>query len=397
MLDTLLAEARAHQDDAITLRRAIHRDPEIGNHLPHTREKVLAALDGLPLRIALHDTTSGIVAVLQGTHPGPSIVLRGDMDALPLSEDTGLPYASESEGAMHACGHDLHTTMLVMAVRVLSRHRDRLHGSVIFMFQPGEEGHHGARFMLDEGLLDAAGDRPTGAFAIHVSPLYDTGTINHRPGPQMAAQDKVEVTVTGRGGHASAPYLALDPIPVAAETILAIETALTRRIDPFDPAVVTFGRLAAGTTHNIIPETASLQGTIRSLSEATRALVHRLVRDVATGVASAHGATATVDIGPGYPVTVNDAAFTAFVTGIAEQTLGSGAVAALPSPIMGAEDWSYVLQQVPGTMSFLGACPSGHRPGTAPGNHSNVVVFDEEAMPSGIAMYAGVAIGHLSG
>jgi amidohydrolase len=395
MLDTLLTEAGALQHDAVALRRAIHQDPEIGNHLPRTRAKVLAALDGLPLDIRLHETTSGIVAVLEGAHPGQAIVLRGDMDALPLTEDTGLPFASNVIGAMHACGHDLHTTMLIMAARLLCEHRDRLQGSVIFMFQPGEEGYHGARFMLDEGLLEAARDAPTGAYAIHVTPLYATGTINHRPGPQMAAQDKVTVTVKGRGGHASAPFLALDPIPVAAELILAVETALTRRLDPFDPAVVTFGLIAAGTTHNIIPETAQLQGTIRTFSEKTRSTVHRLLQEVAAGVSAAHGATAIVDIEPGYPVTVNDDGFTAFVTETAQRVVGPGAVSPLPNPIMGAEDWSYVLQRVPGTMSFLGACPRGHEPGTAPGNHSNIVLFDEDAMPAGAAMYAGVAMAHL--
>jgi len=396
MLDTLLTEAVALQSDAVALRRALHRDPEIGNDVPRTRAKVLAALAGLPLDITLHDTTSGIVAVLSGDHPGPAIVLRGDMDALPLTEDTGLAFASENAGAMHACGHDLHTAMLVGAAHLLSAKRDLLYGSVIFMFQPGEEGFHGARFMLDEGLLDAAAGAATGAYAIHISPLYATGTINHRTGPQMAAQDKLDIVIKGSGGHASAPYLALDPIPVAAEVVLAIETALTRRLDPFDPAVVTVAHIAAGTTYNIIPETAAMQGTIRTFSEASRTKVHALLEDVVGGVASAHGAQAEVIIEHGYPVTINDPTFTDFVTEVTGSVLGAENVAPLPSPIMGAEDWSYVLERVPGTMSFLGACPPDSEPGTAPGNHSNIVIFDEDAMPTGIAAYTGVALSHLS-
>ncbi len=372
----------------------LHRHPERGVHLPLTRKIVLDALEGLPLEIDLHETTSGIAAVLRGERPGPVIVLRGDMDALPVHEETGLPFASEHPGFMHACGHDLHTAMLVGAARILSSMKNDLAGSVILMFQPGEEGFFGARSMIEEGVLDTVGERPGGAFAMHVTTLFASGAIRHRPGPQMAASDEVHITVTGKGGHASAPHLSFDPVPVAAEIVLAVETSLTRRINVFQPGVITFATIAAGTTHNVIPETARLVGTVRSLSDDTRAELHAILRRVAGNVAAAHGLEADVDIQLGYPVTVNDPSYTAFVDGVARRTLGTTLVSPLANPSMGGEDWSYVLREVPGMMSYLGACPPGETPGRVPGNHSNRVVFDEEAMVNGMAMHAAVAMAH---
>jgi hippurate hydrolase len=391
---TLLDDARTLLPDAVDLRRRLHRHPEVGNHLPRTRETVLGALEGLPLGLHLHESTSGIVAVLRGATDGPTVLLRGDMDALAMPEDTGLPFASEVDGAMHACGHDLHTAMLATAARLLSERRDELVGNVVFMFQPGEEGHHGARFMLDEGLLGVVDPAPSGAFAIHVTSWFAPGTVSHLAGPQMASADTIHVTVTGRGGHASAPFLAADPIPAAAETVLAVETALTRAMNPFDPAVVTFGRFVAGTTDNVIPQTAELTGTMRTFSEETREMVQDLIRRVAGGVAAAHGIEADVSFTAGYPVTQNDADFTAWVDEVAADVLGREVLTPLVAPIMGAEDFSYVLQQVPGMMTFLGACPPEYEPGTAPGNHSNLVTFDEASMAAGVALYAAVALAH---
>lgn len=393
----LLQHARTLQPSTVELRRALHRHPEVGNDLPMTRATVLDALAGLDLDIHLHDSTSGIVAVLRPGGDGPAIVLRGDMDALPMPEDTGLPFASEVDGVMHACGHDLHTAMLAGAARLLTERRDELAGPVVFMFQPGEEGHHGARFMLDEGLLDVVDPAPTGAFAIHVTSWFPSGTINHRPGPQMASADTVNVRVRGRGGHASAPFLAADPIPAAAEIVLAVETALTRTVNPFDPAVVTFAHIAAGTTHNVIPADAFLGGTMRTFSPETRGAVQALVRRVAAGVAAAHGVESDVWFEGGYPVTSNDAAFTAFLDQVAGDLVGPDAVVPLPAPIMGAEDFSYVLERVPGALTFLGACPSDLVPGQAPGNHSNLVRFDEDVMATGVALYAAVALAHTQG
>ena len=399
--DDLLAAAHAIQDDVVAIRRRIHRHPEIGVDLPLTQRVIVEELAKIGLEAQRGQGLTSVVAVIEGGHPGPTILLRADMDALPVREDTGLEFASEIDGSMHACGHDTHVAMLLGAARLVHERRAELPGRVILMFQPGEEGLGGAKTMLEEGLLDAAepsgGARPTGALAIHISTRYASGEIHLRPGPLMAATDVIRITVRGRGGHASAPHTALDPIAVAAEIVLALQAMVTRRIDVFDPAVVTIAQISAGTTNNIIPESVFLFGTIRSLTESTRAEVRAGVRRVAEGIAAAHGATADVALEPGYPVTVNDAEFSAFVLDSARRLIGEDRVVEMPAPEMGAEDFSYVLQQVQGAMAFLGGTPPGIEPIEGPQNHSNLVVFDESAMPVGVALYASVAIRHLDG
>jgi amidohydrolase len=396
-IDGLHAHARSVQPRTVTLRRALHCHPELGLDLPRTRDAVVAALADLPVRVHLGRSVSSVVAVLDGHRPGPTILLRGDMDALPLPEDTGLPFASKVHGTMHACGHDTHVAMLASAVRVLADRRDELAGRVVFMFQPGEEGFHGARYMIEEGLLDRTGPagRPDAAFALHISATLPTGEVHVRPGPLMAAADVIRVTVTGRGGHASAPHDALDPVPAAAAMVGALQTAVTRRIDTHQPVVLTIAHIMAGTTNNVIPETAVLEGTLRSLSETTRATMYEEIRRVCRHTAMAHGCTAEVEIEPGYPVTVNDSGAVDHVSTLAGDVLGHDNVVAMPSPIMGAEDFSYVLAEVPGALAFLGGCPPGVDPALAPPNHSNRVVFDEEAMAAGVAVYAGLALAGL--
>src|SRR4051795_12299996 len=304
----LLASAYADADRTIQLRRRLHRHPEIGLHLPQTQATVLAALADLPIEVTTGKSTSSVVGELRGGRPGPTYLLRGDMDALPVHEDSGLPFASEVPGAMHACGHDTHVAMLLGAARLLSERRDALAGQVVFMVQPGEEGYHGARFMLDEGLLDVVPEAPvSGAFALHISATLPSGSINVRPGPMMAAADQWRMVVRGRGGHASTPHLSADPVPVAAEVVLALQTMVTRRLDVFDPAVVTVAHIEAGSTNNVIPDTAFLEGTIRTLSAERRADVVTAVERVATHIGAAHGLTVDFQLVEGYPVTVNDA------------------------------------------------------------------------------------------
>jgi hippurate hydrolase len=400
--DTLLLEARDLLSEAVRLRRRLHQRPEVGLDLPFTQDEVLAALDGLPLRIRTGESTSSVVATLDGARPGPTILLRGDMDALPMPEDTGLAFASETDGTMHACGHDAHVAMLASAARLLAARREELTGRVVFMFQPGEEGHHGARFMLEEDLLevgplaDGSESPVTGAFALHISSMFPSGTINLRGGTLMASSDVLRIVVRGRGGHASAPHQALDPIPVACEIVQAIQTMITRRIDVFDPAVVTVAHIKAGTTSNVIPETAEILGTIRAVSERTRTRVHGELQRVAEGIAAAHDASVDVEVELGYPVTINDLGYAGFATQVAGELLGDDMVTTMRNPIMGAEDFSYVLQRVPGAMAFLGAAPPGVDPRQAEPNHSNRVVFDEDAMATGIAVYSEVALRHLS-
>jgi hippurate hydrolase len=394
----LLSAAYNDADRTIDLRRRLHRQPEIGLHLPRTQETVLEAFAGLPVEITTGKTTSSVVAVLRGARPGPTYLLRGDMDALPVHEDTGLPFASEVPGAMHACGHDTHVAMLLGAARLLTERRDELAGQVVFMVQPGEEGFHGARYMLEEGLLDVVPEAPvSGAFALHISSTLTSGSVNVRPGPMMAAADQWRMVVRGRGGHASEPHTAADPIPVAAEIVLALQSMVTRRVDVFDPAVVTVAHIEAGSTNNVIPGTAFLEGTIRTLSAERRTEVVAAVRRVATHIGAAHGLEVEFEHEEGYPVTVNDAGASAAVLEAAADLLGKPASCLSPAPLMGAEDFSYVLQRVPGAMAFLGARPPGLDPETAPGNHSNLVVFDEEPLPAGVALYARMALNALAG
>ena len=322
------------------------------------------------------------------------------MDGLPLQEDTGLDFASEVPGAMHACGHDTHVAMLLGAARLLAERRDALAGRVLLMFQPGEEGYHGARFMLEEGLLEEGAHGAGGvarAMAIHISTRYPSSTIALRPGPLLASTDAIRATVRGRGGHASAPHLALDPIPTAAELVLALQAAVSRSVDAFDPVVLTIARISSGTTNNIIPETVEIEGTIRTTSPENRALMRDLVRRVAAGVAAAHGTAVDLEIDEGYPVTLCDPDVTARVRDLAVELAGEASVLDMDHPIMGGEDFSYVTERVPGMMAFLGARPASEDPATAPQNHSNLVVFDEPSMALGVALYAAAAIDFLGG
>ncbi|HVQ92295.1 MAG TPA: M20 family metallopeptidase [Mycobacteriales bacterium] len=391
----VLDDARALLPEAVELRRRIHRRPEIGLRLPRTQETVLAAIDDLGLKVSTGREVDSVVAILEGDRPGGTVLLRGDMDGLPLQEDSGEEFAAETPGAMHACGHDTHVAMLAGAARLLAGRRSGIAGRVVLMFQPGEEGYHGARYMLDEGLLDAAGTPVDAAYALHITTEHPSGTLHVRPGPLMASSDVLDVTVRGAGAHASSPQDGVDPITIACEIVTAMQSYVTRRLDIFDPAVVTIAQITAGTTNNIIPETARLYGTIRTLSADTRQAVKAGLTRLAEGIAAAHGATAEVEIGSGYPPTVNDAGAAETVLATASELIGPDAVSVLRNPVMGAEDWSYVLQRVPGAMAFLGGCPPELDPATAPGNHSNKVRFHEDAMAVGIATYAGLALHHL--
>jgi hippurate hydrolase len=393
----LLDAARALQDRTIALRRAVHRWPEQGLQLPRTQAAIRAELADLPLEIIEGKATTSLTAVLRGARPGPAVLLRGDMDALPLTEDSGLEFTSELEDSMHACGHDTHVAMLASAARLLAGRVDQLAGSVVFMFQPGEEGYHGARFMIHEGVLDAAGPRVERAFGLHVLANARSGLLQTRPGALMASADSFTVRVTGKGGHGSAPQNAIDPVPAAAAMVGALHTMITRRVTVFDPAVLSVTRIQAGTTSNIIPETAELEGTIRTLSEPTRSLVRTELPKVCESVGAAYGCRVLADVEPGYPPTINDDRVAGEVLALAEAVLGADNVEQLADPLMGAEDFSYVLQRIPGAYAFLGACPPGTEPADAAANHSNRVIFDEAAMASGVAMLAAFALDALRG
>jgi hippurate hydrolase len=392
------------QDDAIAiggelagLRRQIHQDPEIGLDLPRTQAKVLAALGGLPLEVTQGRALSSVTGVLRGAQPGPTVLLRGDMDALPITERTGLPYASSVTGVMHACGHDLHTAMLVGAARMLSARQAELPGNVIFMFQPGEEGLAGAAHMITEGVLDAAGARPVAAYALHAaSAQFPPGMFATRPGSMMAAADILDVTVRGHGGHASQPHLAQDPIPAACEMVTALQTLVTRGFDVFDPVVITVGSFHAGTADNIIPDEAHFLATVRSFSGAARERVRAASLRLIADLAAAHGLRAEAEYLDGYPVTVNDPAETAFAAQAVAAVFGEDRLIAQANALPGAEDFSFVLDEVPGVFLMLGAGPEGSDPGTAPFNHAADAVFDDAVVPDGAALLAELALRRLS-
>ena len=376
--------------ETVTLRRKIHEHPELGLDLPKTVAAVRDALKGLDVTIEEGPSSSGLIVTLAGPSQGRTVLLRGDMDALPMPEDTDLPFKSKEPGRMHACGHDAHTAMLAGAVKLLHKNRRKLAGTVKFMFQPGEEGHFGALRMIEDGLIDRH-PKPDGAFAIHITPNLPSGMFTSRAGAFMASTDVINAKVTGRGGHASMPHMALDPMPIACEIVMALQAMVTRRISAFDPVVLTIARIAGGTTNNVIPEAVDLEGTLRSVSEHSRNTAKAGIAQVVQKIAEAHGATASVSFREGYPVTVNDGRMVQLARDAATSLLGERGYMPAPAPVMGAEDWSYVLQRIPGCMVFLGVAPAGCDHHHAAPCHSNRMLLDETAMANGIALYAAVA------
>jgi len=366
----------------VALRRDIHREPELGFDTEKTAEKVLAALDGLPLDIETGVAQNGIVATLEGEGDGPTVALRADMDALPIEEETELPFASEIDGKMHACGHDGHTSMLVGAAHTLSGARDRLDGTVKFVFQPAEEGGGGGKVMVDEGVADDV----SSIFALHLWPGLPHGTVATKAGPIMAAADAFEMEIRGSGGHGAMPHLAADAVVIAAQVVTSLQTVVSREVDPVEPAVLTVGEIGAGTAFNIIPEKARLGGTVRTLNSDLRKRMPGRVEAVARGVAKGMRGEADLDYTFSYPVTVNDEAAAARVLSVAEDLFGGQSILELPNPSMTAEDFSFFLEKVPGAFIWLGVGED------VSGLHTPRFAFDEEILPRGSALLAALAL-----
>ena len=388
----LLESARSLAPEITALRRAIHAEPELGLQCPLTMAKVREALSDLPLEWRSGPSTTGAVATLRGGKAGegsPRVLLRGDMDALPMEEKTDLEFASTIPGRMHACGHDTHTAMLTGAARLLCSQREGLAGTVDFMFQPGEEGHHGARFMLDDGLIDPL---PDAAFALHIMPNAPFGVLAGKPGPLMAAADQFNITVKGKGGHASMPHDCADPVPAAAAIVAAFQAMVTRRFNAASAVVVTVTQIHTGTAHNVIPDEAMLAGTIRTLSPEHRSKAHILLEETAKDVARSYGVEASCEIEHGFPVTICDPKAVALGEKVARDLGGADGWRDLPAPIMGAEDFSYLLGKVPGAMFFLGVAPQGEDWTQCCAIHSPRMHVDESALPKGTAMLAGCAL-----
>lgn len=386
--------------EVIDFRRELHRIPEVGLHLPKTQAAILRRIRELEgVEITLGERQSSITVVLRGgaTLPAGSrrqvVLLRGDMDALPVLEELDLEFVSEHEGVMHACGHDMHVAGLYGALRILHAARERLRSDVVFMFQPGEEAYHGARYMVEDGVLDAAGQRVDAAFGLHVfSANMEHGVFYARPNTLMAGCEEYFVTVRGAGGHGSAPYLAKDPVPVACEMVLGLQTLITRGFNVFDPLVATVGRISAGTLGNIIPDTASFDLTLRIFSPQSRDKVVSDVRRLFEGIAHAHGLEVELSMAPDYPVTLNDPAEFEYARSVVTGLYGENGFELMKDPLAGSEDFSHVLREVPGAYLCLGASAPGIEASTADMNHSPRAHFDDSVLERAMTVLSELAL-----
>lgn len=392
----LAAEATEQLSELQGIRRQLHQMPEFALQLPNTLKLVLAEIDGLG-EVTLGKTLTSAVLHIKGGHPGPTVLLRADMDALTVVEDTGLDFAS-TNGLMHACGHDLHMAIGIGAARLLKKHSAELKGDVIVWFQPGEEGHSGADVMIDEGALLVSGQKPIAAYGIHVFSSAPLGQFSSRAGALMAAAGGMTVTFHGAGGHGSMPWLSKDPISAMNEAMSALQTMVTKRFDAFDPVIINIGWIRAGdpATSNVIPEFASFGATIRTFSPNHAVKVKAYTRELLEGIASSFGLTVDIDFDASTKVLMNDAAAINRVERVAAEMLGPNRYQDMPTPIAGGEDFASVLAEVPGAFIFLGACPADVSLDDASTNHSNKALFDDSVIADGAALLASLAIDTLN-
>ena len=402
----IAARAAALESRLIAWRRDIHAHPELSNREFRTAALVAEHLRTLGLEVRTGIAHTGVAALLEGGRPGPTVALRADMDALPVTEQTGLPFASRvtaeydgrSTGVMHACGHDAHTAILMAVAELLAGMREELPGKVLFIFQPAEEGapegeEGGAELMLKEGLFEWR--RPDAVFGLHVLSNFNAGRIAYRPGPAMAAADRFEITVKGAQTHGSQPWLGVDPMVPAAQIVQGLQHIASRQVNVSElPAVISVGQIQGGVRNNIIPDDVYLQGTIRTFDEAVRADIHARVRQTASSLAAASGAAAEVHVHRGYPVTVNDPALVAASLPGLRRAAGADRVFEVPR-LMIAEDFSYFANEVPGFYFYLGATPEGVDPARAPTNHSPHFDVDESTLRVGLEALATVAVDFL--
>lgn len=392
----LLEQAQHLGPELSALRRELHQIPEFALDLPATQKRLLEAIEGLG-EVHLGKGLSSIVLHIRGGQPGPTVLLRADMDALAVTEQTGESFAS-SNGFMHACGHDLHMAGAVGAAKLLHQNRGLLKGDVIIWFQPGEEGHHGADVMIAEGALEISGQRPIAAYGIHVFTSLPLGAVACKAGPLMASAGDLKITFHGRGGHGSMPWLSKDPVTPLVEVISALPNMIAKRFSAFDPVIVNVGWIRAGdtATTNVIADSASLGATVRTFSQANADALQTHTRDLVAGIAQAFGVTADVEFSRATKVLINDAAAVEVVAETTRAMLGEAAYQTMPDPIAGAEDFASVVAEVPGAFVFVGACPPDQDFQTAPTNHSAFARFDDSVLPQTAAMLAGFAAHHLA-
>ena len=396
MTQSILEQAQSMLPELQTLRRKLHQIPEFGLELPNTLKAILDEVSGLG-EITLGKSITSAVLRIKGDLPGPTVLLRADMDALAVIEDTGLEFAS-TNGFMHACGHDLHMAMGVGAAKILASRSSELKGEVIIFFQPGEEGHHGADIMIEEQALMVSGSKPIRAYGLHVFSSYPLGMMGSRSGPLMASAGDLLVTVSGSGGHGSMPWLSKDPISVLNEIMTALQTMVTKRFSAFDPVIVNIGWVRAGdtATTNVIPETASFGATVRVFSEENASKLKQYTQELVTSIAEGFGLSATVEFTRATKVLMNDPAAIASVEKVTSEVFGAGRYLNLPTPIAGGEDFASILSEVPGAFVFMGACPPDKDYTSAATNHSNKAVFDDSILGDGAALLACLAVDALS-
>jgi hippurate hydrolase len=391
----LLQEASQYRETLSGIRRELHQIPEFGLNLPKTQQRILDSIHGLG-EIQLGKNLNSIGLVIRGANPGPTVLLRADMDALSVKEETGLDFAS-TNGFMHACGHDLHMAAGIGAAHLLATHKDKLNGNVVIWFQPGEEGHHGADVMIEEGFLELSGERPVAAYGLHVFTSMPLGAIASKPGPMMASAGDLHVTFHGSGGHGSMPWLSKDPVTPMIEAIAAMQNMLNKRFDQFDPVILNVGWIRAGddATTNVIADQASFGATVRTFSEKNTKLLHELAPKLIHSIAEGFGLTATVEFGRATKVLMNDPAAVARVEMVAKALVGEQGYVPMQVPIAGGEDFASIVHEVPGAFVFVGACPPEINYETAPTNHSAKAMFDDSVLPLCSSILAGLAFDHL--
>jgi hippurate hydrolase len=396
MKETILEQATKLLPELQDLRKRLHKTPEFGLSLPNTLGLILEEVADLG-EITLGKTITSAVLHIKGEGPGPTVLLRADMDALAVIEDTDLEFAS-TNGFMHACGHDLHMAMGVGAARILASRRSEFKGDVIILFQPGEEGHHGADIMIEEGALMVSGTKPIRAYGLHVFSSYPLGMMGSRAGALMASAGDLLVTVSGSGGHGSMPWLSKDPISTLNEIMSALQTMVTKRFSAFDPVIINIGWVRAGdtATTNVIPESASFGATVRVFSEENATKVKNFTQELVTSIAKGFGLTASVEFTRATKVLLNDAESIKSVEKVASEMFGSERYVDLATPIAGGEDFASILSEVPGAFVFMGACPPNVDYTSASTNHSNRAVFDDSVLGDGAALLASLAIDALS-
>ena len=404
----IAAAARAVEPRVVAWRRDIHQHPELGNREVRTSALVAQHLRSLGIEVREKVAHTGVVGILRGARPGPVVALRADMDALPVTEEVDLPFKSTvrtewngmSCGVMHACGHDAHTAILMGVAEVLAGLRDRLPGTVKFLFQPAEEGapgdeEGGARLMIEQGCMD---DPKVGAvFGLHVTSNHPTGMLGYRSGAMMASSDELRVFLRGVQTHGAMPWRGADPIVVGSQVVVGLQTIVSRRLDiTHEPSVVTIGVFQGGNRVNIIPDEVKLEGTIRAFDEGQRGEIHAHVQRITEMIAAAGGARADVRIRRGYDIVVNDPALTDWSVPVLKRVAGDANVG-IVDKVCGAEDFSFYQKVVPGFFFRVGCTPPDRDLRTAAPNHSPRLFVDEACLPLGVRALATLAAGWLSG